>query len=136
MKSNIGLLSRCTLPQILNILSWISGSHLVIMVVTSSRTSFVPACIVQILIFIQPWITLTLVLLFIPAKPLHIYDTDSVHFNHFYYTEICDKLSSDLAIIMCIYLNVEECLLTSSMQQQRFKHQLLLIYAENIISED
>ncbi len=32
----------------------------------------------------------------IPAKPLHNTDTDSVHFNHFYCTGICDKLSRHL----------------------------------------
>ncbi len=32
----------------------------------------------------------------IPAKPLHNGDTVSVHFNHFYYMGICDKLSRHL----------------------------------------
>ncbi len=38
-----------------------------------------------------------------------------------------------------IYLNVDECWLTSSMPQQRFKLHILLNYAqipENVISED
>ncbi len=38
-----------------------------------------------------------------------------------------------------IYLNVDECWLTSSMPQQRFKLQILLDYAviqENVVSED
>ncbi len=38
-----------------------------------------------------------------------------------------------------IYLNVDECLLASSMPHQRFKLQVLLNYAvipENVISED
>ncbi len=34
----------------------------------------------------------------IHAKPLHNHDTSSVHFYHFYCTEICDKLSRDLAM--------------------------------------
>ncbi len=61
------------------------------------------------------------------------------HFYHFYCTEICDKLSSDLAMLTYIYLNVDDCRLTSSMPQQRFKHQTWLNYAvipENVISKD
>ncbi len=57
------------------------------------------------------------------------------HFNHFYCIEICDKLSRDLAMVTYIYLNVDECWLTSSM----FKLQMLLNYAvipENVVSED
>ncbi len=45
----------------------------------------------------------------IPAKPLHNHDIVSVHFNHFYFTEICDKLSRDLAMFTYIYLNVDGC---------------------------
>ncbi len=52
---------------------------------------------------------------FIPAKPLHNHDTISVHFNNFYCTEICHKLSRDLAMLTCIYLSVDDCRLTSSM---------------------
>ncbi len=45
----------------------------------------------------------------IPAKPLHNYDTFSVHFNYFYCMEICNKLRRDLAMFTYIYLNVDEC---------------------------
>ncbi len=45
----------------------------------------------------------------IPAKPLHNHDIVSVHFNHFYCTEVCDKLRGDLAMFTYIYLNVDEC---------------------------
>ncbi len=41
--------------------------------------------------------------------------------------------------IQCIYLNVDVCWLTSCMQQQRFKLQIMLKYAvipENVVSED
>ncbi len=75
----------------------------------------------------------------IPARPLHNHDIVSVHFNHFYCTEICDKLGKDLAMFTYIYLNMDECWLTSSMPQQRFKFQILLTYAvipENVFSED
>ncbi len=44
----------------------------------------------------------------IPAKPLHNSDTVSVHFNHFYYMGICDKLSRHLYMLTYIYLNVGE----------------------------
>ncbi len=53
--------------------------------------------------------------------------------------EICDKLRRDLAMFTYIYLNVDECWLTSSMSQQRFQLQIEHNYAiipENIISED
>ncbi len=43
--------------------------------------------------------------------------------------EICDKLRRDLAMVTYIYLNVNECWLTSSMPQQRFKLQISLNYA-------
>ncbi len=46
---------------------------------------------------------------YIPAKPLHNHDIVSVHFNHFYCPEICDKLRRDLAVFTYIYLNVDEC---------------------------
>ncbi len=52
--------------------------------------------------------------------------------------EICYKLSRDLAMLTYIYLNVDDCWLTFSIPQQRFKLQILLSYAvitENIISE-
>ncbi len=45
----------------------------------------------------------------IPAKPSHNHDIVFVHFNHFYCTEICDKLRRDLAMFTYIYLNVDEC---------------------------
>ncbi len=32
----------------------------------------------------------------------------SVHFNHYYCTEICDKLSMDSAMLTYIYLNVDD----------------------------
>ncbi len=52
--------------------------------------------------------------------------------------EICDKLSRHLSMLTYIYLNVDECWLTSPMPYQRFKLQILLNYAvnpENFISE-
>ncbi len=49
----------------------------------------------------------------IPAKSLHNHDIVSVHFKHFYYTEICDKLRRDLGMFIYKYLNVNECWLTS-----------------------
>ncbi len=53
---------------------------------------------------------------------------------------ICDKLSRDLDMLTYIYLNVDDCWLTSSMPQQRFKLQKKLVnYAvipENVIFED
>ncbi len=45
----------------------------------------------------------------LPAKPLHNHAIVSVHFNNFYCTGICDKLSRDLAMITYIYLNVDDC---------------------------
>ncbi len=45
----------------------------------------------------------------IPAKPLHNSDTVSVHFNNFYFTDICDKLRRVLSTLTYIYLNVYEC---------------------------
>ncbi len=64
------------------------------------------------------------------AKPLHNYDTVSVHFNHFYCTDICDKQ------LTYIYLYVDDCWLTSYIPQQL---QILFKYAimsENLIFED
>ncbi len=52
---------------------------------------------------------------------------------------ICDKLSRDLAMLTYIYLNMDDCWLTSPMPQQMFKLQMLLNYAlipENVISEE
>ncbi len=75
----------------------------------------------------------------IPAKPLHNHELVSERFNHFYCMEICDKLSRDWAMLSYIYLNVDECCLTSSMPQQRFKLEIVLNYAvmpNNVISED
>ncbi len=48
-------------------------------------------------------------------KTLHNHDTVSVHFSHFYCTEICDNLSRDLAMLTYIYLNVDDSRLTSYM---------------------
>ncbi len=48
------------------------------------------------------------------------------NFNYFYCMEICDILSRDLDMLTYTYLNVNDCWLTSSMSQQRFKLQLLL----------
>ncbi len=45
----------------------------------------------------------------IPAKPLHNHDIVSGHFNHFYCTGVCDKLSSDIAMLTYIYFNVDDC---------------------------
>ncbi len=72
---------------------------------------------------------------------LHNHNIVSEHFNHFYFTEICDKLNRDLDMLIYIYLNVDDCWLTSSMPQQRFKNQSLLNYAvipktKKFISED
>ncbi len=77
----------------------------------------------------------------IPAKPLHNHDIVSVHFNHFYYMGMCDKLSRHLAMLTYIYLNVDECGLTSSMPQQRFKRQICLnvtkcVFLECVIVKD
>ncbi len=44
-------------------------------------------------IYVMHWLT---VLSYIPAKPLHNHDIVSVHFNHFYCMDICDKLRRDL----------------------------------------
>ncbi len=44
----------------------------------------------------------------IPAKLLHNSDTVSVHFNHFYYMGICNKLSRHLCMLTYIYLNIDE----------------------------
>ncbi len=49
------------------------------------------------------------------VKPLHNHDIVSVHFNHFYCMDICDKLSRYLYMLNYIYLNLDECWLTSSM---------------------
>ncbi len=49
-------------------------------------------------------------IIYIPAKPLHNHDIVSVHLNHFYWTDICDKLRKNLA--MLTYLDVDECWLT------------------------
>ncbi len=51
----------------------------------------------------------------IPAKPLYKRGTVSVHINHFYCMGICDKLIRHLYMLTYIYLNVDECWLTSSM---------------------
>ncbi len=59
-------------------------------------------------------------------------------FNHFYCTDICDKLRKDLVKFTHIYLNVDEYWLTSSIPQQRFKLHILINYAvipENVVSE-
>ncbi len=48
-------------------------------------------------------------------KPSHNRDIVSVHFNHFYWTEICDKLRRDLTMLIYIYFDVDECWLISSM---------------------
>ncbi len=45
----------------------------------------------------------------IPAKPIHNHDIVSVKFNHFYCTEICDKLRRGLAMFIYIYLNMDDC---------------------------
>ncbi len=46
---------------------------------------------------------------YIPAKPIDNSDTVSVHINHLYCTEICDKLRGDFVMVTYIYLNVDEC---------------------------
>ncbi len=73
----------------------------------------------------------------IPAEPLHNHDIISVQFNHFYCTEICKMPQRDLALFAYIYLNVDECWLTSSMLEQRFKLQIVINYVvipENVVS--
>ncbi len=78
------------------------------------------------------------IVLYIPAK-LQNHEIVSVHFNRCYCTDICDKLSRDLAMLTYIYLNVDNCWSTSSMSQWRFKLQLLLnnaVIPEHFISED
>ncbi len=64
----------------------------------------------------------------IPAKPLHKRDIVLVHFNHFHCMGICDKLSRHLSMLTYIYLDVDECWLTSSMSEQMFKLQISLNY--------
>ncbi len=54
------------------------------------------------------------------AKPLGIHDIISVHFNHFCMW-ICDTVRSYLYMLTYIYLNVDECWLTSSMLEQSFQ---------------
>ncbi len=58
---------------------------------------------------------LSLIYYIIPAKPMHNHDIVSVHFNHFHCMRICDKLSKHLSMLTYIYLNMDECWLTSSM---------------------
>ncbi len=53
--------------------------------------------------------------------PNHYSDPVSEHFNHFQWTEICDKLRRDLAMLTYTNFDVDECWLASSMPQQRFK---------------
>ncbi len=43
------------------------------------------------------------------TQQLHNHDIVSVHFNNFYCTELCDKLSRDFAMLTYIYLNVDDC---------------------------
>ncbi len=50
----------------------------------------------------------------IPAKPLHNHDIVLVHFNHFHYIGICDKLRRHLSLLTYLYLNMHECWLRSS----------------------
>ncbi len=63
---------------------------------------------------------------YISAKPLHNRDTVSVHFNNIYCTEICDKLSRDLAMLTYTYLNVDDCRLVSSMPSKGLTSKLYL----------
>ncbi len=51
---------------------------------------------------------------YIPAKPLHNHAIISVHFNHFYCTEICDKLKRDLATYISMWMSVNQHLLCPS----------------------
>ncbi len=44
----------------------------------------------------------------------YISDTLSLHFNHFYCTEIFHKLKRDMAMLTHTYLDVDECWLISS----------------------
>ncbi len=61
-----------------------------------------------------------------------------------YYVIYCEKFRKVLqrtkkVVLIYIYLNVDDCWLTSSMRQQMFNLQILLNYAvipENVISED
>ncbi len=52
--------------------------------------------------------------------------------------EICDNLRSELAMFTNIYVNVDECWLTSSIPQQMFNLQIVLKYVvipNNVDSE-
>ncbi len=66
------------------------------------------------------------------SKPLYNHNilSDWVHFNHFPCMGICDKLSRHLSMLTYIYLNMDECWLTYSMHQQRFKLHIFLNYGE------
>ncbi len=63
----------------------------------------------------------------IPARPLYNCDIVSMYFNHFPCMGICNKLSRHLSMLTYIYLNVDECWLTSSMPQQNLNSKFLLI---------
>ncbi len=63
----------------------------------------------------------------IATKPSRNSNTVSVHFNHLYCTEICDKLRRDLAMLTYIYLDVDECWLMSSMPYKGFNSTFLSI---------
>ncbi len=68
---------------------------------------------------------------------LYNHEIVSMHFNHFLYMGICDNLSRHLSMLPTIYLNVDECWLTSSMPKQRFKLQISLNYGkswQNLVS--
>ncbi len=63
----------------------------------------------------------------ISAKLLHNYDIVSAHFNHFPYMRICDTLKRHLSMLTGIYLNVDECCLTSSMPSKGLNCKYFLI---------
>ncbi len=67
-------------------------------------------------------------ILHIPIRSLHNRDTGSPHF-----CQICNKLKRGLAMLTYIYLNVNECWLSSFMPQQSFKLQIFLNYANNLV---
>ncbi len=108
---------ECAIIQLLYNLCWREGI----------RWENLPTCINQydyksIIHYISPCIMAAWVLeikskpnYFIPAKPLHNHDIVSVHFNYFYCMVISNKLNRVLAMLAYIYLNVDDCWLTSPM---------------------
>ncbi len=74
---------------------------------------------------------LTVRLGLIPAKTLHNCDIVSVNVNHFPCMKICDTLWKHLCMLTYIYVNMDECWLTSSMPELSFKLQMFLIIRQS-----